>query len=98
MISTYAISDQPVGRVRRYHARLADVHGDAARRASERVGGARAVDGDLEVVGAAEQRAQLAGRRVGVGRHDAATGAAADANRRAAPPRRAARTACDRCW
>src|SRR5438128_9532093 len=34
-------------------------------------GGAPTVRRDLEMIGAAEQRADLAGRRVGIGRHDA---------------------------
>ena len=41
---------------------LHDVHGRAASQIEQR-GGARAVGGDLQMVGAAEERADLAGAR-----------------------------------
>src|SRR5712692_2682059 len=56
-----------------------DVHGRAASQIEAR-GGARAVGGDFQVVGAAEQRAHLAGGDVGIGRHDPWHGMAADAD------------------
>src|SRR5687768_16832104 len=52
----------PVWRASCYH----DAHGSAPAQIEQR-GGACAVGGDLEMVGAAEERADLAGSRVRVG-------------------------------
>ena len=74
-----------------------DVHGRAAAQ-TERRGGARAVGGDLEMVGAAEQRADLAGApRRRRSRRPATPWRAADLRCRAARPTSLLERAADRC-
>ena len=64
---------------------------------AEGLGGAAAVGGDLEVVGAAEQRADLPGANVGVGGDDAARSGGRRRSRSTGGRARAFRTLGGRC-